>query len=216
MPDAFDTAVAEVEGQGAPGSASEPENSTADVDDASRPNSNGTPASSGAPRSGRGGRRPGAGRPRKSGNQTTATGSASAVQDPPALPAPPSAESIQAAAQILARLDQVLSRRMRTDPVTPEELHQGGEAFAPVFEHYFGQLAEKGGMWAAPTAWVLLTYGPRAIERIEQQRAEKNQTLASDAGEMPTAEGGAPPGAPFSDEESRGALRLGFVASPAR
>lgn len=76
----------------------------------------------------------------------------------------------------IKQIDAIIVKMAGTSPLTPEEMESGGEVFAPVLDHYMPLLAEKGGLWIGPFTWVVLAYGPRAYELLDQrQRRQEAQ-----------------------------------------
>lgn len=213
--DAFESAVAQVRGD-AGDAANSNENAESSSSSSSSPSGSATASS---PRkSRRGGARPGAGRKPKHRQLSSGAPTSGPVNDGPAPdPEPEQSSDYQpidpaAVAAMLRRLDQAVARRCSTEPLTADELEEGGVVFAPVVDHYLSQLVQgQGSMWGAPTMWVVLAYGPRAIEALER-RQRKGQRLDSSAQDMPGPSGGAAAGEGFSDSDARAGLRLGYVA----
>ncbi len=171
------------------------------------------PASTSPPRSGRGGARPGAGRPKKHRSGPELGSLSAPVQDPPqgessgSDRAPVDPKII---AQLVRRADAVIVAFCKTRPLERGECDEGGEVLAPLVDHYLPDaITSPGGI---AMAWVLTVYGPRALEVWEQRQAAETSQVPGDAAQMPTAAGGAPPGAGFSERDAGEALQLGYVA----
>lgn len=93
-------------------------------------------------------------------------------------PVPPDARvefakiSPDAVAASIKQIDAIIVKMAGTAPLTPEEAKGGGEVFAPVLDHYMPLLADKGGMWVGPVTWVVLAYGPRVYELLDQRQRD--------------------------------------------
>lgn len=97
-------------------------------------------------------------------------GGAAEVKGPP-----PPAEKIppEAVAALIRQIDAAIVGMARTVPITSEDAKNGGEVWAPILDHYFPQIAERGGIWMAPTMWTLGVYGPRILEIFQRRQAAR-------------------------------------------
>lgn len=81
--------------------------------------------------------------------------------------------------------------------LSKEELKAGGEAWAPILDHYFPATAAKMGIWAAPVVWTLGVSVPRVEMAIKLRRDRKELELAGDPNAAPFR-----PDTPASGEDS--------------
>jgi hypothetical protein len=87
------------------------------------------------------------------------------VEYPPIDPA--------AVADSLQQLDAQISRALGTQPLTKAELLEGGGVFAPILDHYMPLLAAEGGMWVPAATFVVMAYGPRLWELMDNMQRRK-------------------------------------------
>jgi hypothetical protein len=116
------------------------------------------------------------------------------VSDPPVPEITTEFEKIApgAVAESLKQIDAHIVKHFGTVPLTNEEAQAGGTVLGPVLDHYMPMLAAKGGMWVPAFTWVVMVYGPRAYEVLDnrQRRIEAQKrgvTTGAQSGETDNA-----------------------------
>ncbi|HJQ27679.1 MAG TPA: hypothetical protein VKA60_27595 [Blastocatellia bacterium] len=97
--------------------------------------------------------------------------------------------SPKAVADSLRQLDEQISRAIGTEPLTEDELLEGGGVFAPILDHYMPLLAQEGGLWVPAATFVVMAYGPRLWEAIDRMQRRKAGLPPAPAKEARAANG---------------------------
>lgn len=101
-------------------------------------------------------------------------------------------------AQLLAVLSGLVCGRIGVTPLTQQELKAGGEAWAPIFDHYLPDWGARVGIWGGPLIWCYVVVQPR----IDEYQAARELAAEERAREL---EGdGAEPKAPQFSEAAEG------------
>lgn len=118
-------------------------------------------------------------------------------------------------ARVLRHADGVLVKLLNTAPLESRELEEGGQVFAPIFDHYLPNIAARGGIWFVPAVWALGTYGPRALEAVDKYQERKASRAAAAQSQREGTPAGAgtfrEPSAPATSAAARDAARRGVV-----
>lgn len=103
------------------------------------------------------------------GETPTASGK---VSDPPVPETQTEFEKIApgAVAESLKQIDAHIVKHFGTVPLTNDEAQAGGTVLGPVLDHYMPMLAAKGGMWVPAFTWVVMAYGPRVYEVLDNRQ----------------------------------------------